>query len=181
MTDRRRTARFRRRLPKRDLVLDLRRLRRPGERLAVVLDRRPARADEGSLDREVKRQRAATGERRARRLDHAPPVGVAAVQRRFHERRVGDRARDGLDTVGLAAADDHPRDALGALAVGDHQDRELAQQSVEALAEAQLVFALGFHADAGGARAHQHGGVVGRQLPIHRAALERTSDAHAQQ
>ena len=42
-----------------------------------------------------------------------------------------------------AAAHDHARDPPRALAVGDHHDRQLAQQRVERLAEAQLVLALG--------------------------------------
>ena len=68
-----------------------------------------------------------------------------------------------------------------ALAVGDHHDRELAQQRVERLAEAQLVLALGRDAHAARARAHQDRRVVGRELAVDRRAVERALHAHAQQ
>ena len=81
----------------------------------------------------------------------------------------------------VPAADDHPGDPSGALAVGDHHDRELAQQRVERLAEAQLVLALGRDRHAAGARAHQDRGVVGRQLPVDRGAVEGALHAHSEQ
>ncbi len=81
----------------------------------------------------------------------------------------------------VAAAHDHAREPPRALAVGDHHDRELAQQRVERLAEAQLVLALGRDAHAAGARAHQDRRVVGRELPVDRGAVEGALDAHAEQ
>ena len=78
----------------------------------------------------------------ADRLHDAAPVGVAAVQRGLDQRRVGDRARHRLDAAPVAAAHDDAPDALGALAVADDVQRELAQQRVERLAEAQLVLGL---------------------------------------
>ena len=78
----------------------------------------------------------------------------------------------------MPAAHHDPRDPPGALAVGDHHDRELAQQRVERLAEAQLVLALRGDAHAAGPGAHQDRGVVGRELPVHRCAVERALHAH---
>ena len=92
-------------------------------------------------------------QRRADRLRDPAPVRVAAVQRGLDERRVGDRARDALDALGVAAAHDDAPDAPRALAVADDEQRELAQQRVERLAEAQLVLALGLDAHAARARA----------------------------
>jgi hypothetical protein len=64
------------------------------------------------------------------------------VKRRLHERRVGDRAGDRLDRLGVAAHD-YAADAASALAVRDHQHRELSQHSVERLAEGELVGRFG--------------------------------------
>src|SRR5205085_502616 len=61
-----------------------------------------------------------------------------------------------------AATRDHARDPPGTLAVGDHHDRELAQQRVERFAETQLVLALGRDAHAARARAEEQRGVVRR-------------------
>ena len=80
-----------------------------------------------------------------------------------------------------AAAHDDAADAPGALAVAHDVQRELAQQRVERLAEAQLVLGLGLDGDAAGARAHEDRGVVGRQLAVDRDAVERALDAHAEQ
>ena len=84
------------------------------------------------------------GKRRADGLDDPPPVGVAAVQRRLDQRRVGDRARGRLDARRRVPPRTTTRAIRArALAVGDHHDRQLAQQRVERLAEAQLVLGLG--------------------------------------
>ena len=81
----------------------------------------------------------------------------------------------------VSSAHDHACDAGGALAVFDHQDRELAQQRVERLAEAQLVLALGLDAHAGGAGGHEDGGVVGGELTVDGGAVEGALDAYAEQ
>ena len=60
--------------------------------------------------------------------------------------------RDALDVLAVAAAHDDPPDAPGALAVGDDQQRQLPQQRVQRLAEAQLVLALGRDDDPARAR-----------------------------
>ena len=67
-----------------------------------------------------------------------PKFGSAPFSAVFTSGEFGDRARDGLHRVGRAA-DDHPPDPLGALAVGHDLHRELAQQRVERLAERELV------------------------------------------
>ena len=124
---------------------------------------------------------AVPGQRRADGLHDPAPVRVAAVQRGLHERRVGDRARGASTPSACPPRTTTRAIRRGALAVGDHHDRELAQQRVERLAEAQLVLALGRDLDAAGAGAHQDRGVVGRQLPVDRGAVEGALDAHAQQ
>ena len=161
----------------RDLVFDFLALQRLLQRGFVVVDRGAGRAHVDALERDVHRQRRRPRQGRADGLDDPAPVGVAAVQRGLHERRVGDRARDRLDALDVTAAHDHARDPRGALAVGDHHDRELAQQRVERLAEAQLVLALRRDPHAGGAGAHQHRDVVRRELAVDRGAVERALDA----
>ena len=88
------------------------------------------------LDREVGDEGLARRPGLTGGLQDAPEVGVAAVQRGLHERRVGDRARDRLDGVGTAV-DDDPAHAARALAVRDDHQRELPEQRVERLAEAR--------------------------------------------
>ena len=68
----------------------------------------------------------------------SPPCSAALTSGEFATARA---AR--LDASALPAAHDHAGDPRRALAVGDHHHRELAQQRVERLAEAQLVLALG--------------------------------------
>src|SRR5664280_1349106 len=164
-----------------DLVLDLRHRDGARERLLVVGDRCSPGAHLDALDGDVDGQRVGARERAPDGLDDASPVGVAAVQRGLHERRVGHRAGGRLDVGLIAAAHVHARDAPRALAVGDHHDRQLAQQRVERFAETQLVLALGLHADAAGPRAHQHRGVVRGELPVDGRAVEGALDAHAEQ
>ena len=87
-----------------------------------------------ALDLEVHHEAVAGRPDLARGLQDAAEVGVGAVQRGLDERRVGDRARDGLDGA-RAAANDDARHPPRALAVGHDLDRELAQQRVDRLAE----------------------------------------------
>ena len=123
-------------------------------------------------ERRGARQRGADG------LRDPAPVRVAAVERGLDQRRVGDRARDALDALAVAAAHDDAADAAGALAVADDVERELAQQRVERLAEAQLVLALGRDARRRWRPSRcRIDGVVGRQLPVDRDAVERALDA----
>ncbi len=77
------------------------------------------------------------------RLDDPAPVRIAAVQRGLDQRRVGDSVRDTVHRAVVAAAHDDAADPAGALAVAHDVQRELAQQRVERLAEAQLVLGLG--------------------------------------
>ncbi len=164
-----------------DLVLDLPALHGLRERRLVVVDRGAGDAHGDALDRQRRPAAAPCRAARRRRLHDPPPVGVGAVQRRLHERRVGDGARDRLDARLMPAAHDHAPDPLGALAVGDHHDRELAQERVERLAEQQLVLALGRDLHPARARADQDRRVVGRELAVDRGAVERALDAHAEQ
>ena len=108
---------------------------------------------------------AGAGQRRADRLHDPPPVGVAAVQRGLHERRVGDRARGALDRSASP-----PRTMTRPIRRRPRRrgrsQRELAQQRVERLAEALLVVAVGLDAHAARAAGHQDRGVVRRQLAV---------------
>src|SRR4051794_7058338 len=113
-------------------------------------------------------------------LQNAPVVRVGAVERRLHERRVGDRARDALNVVAIPAHDD-PAGPPRTLAVAHDQHRELAHERVERLAQAQLVGALGLNAYAGGAVRLDEHGVAGRELAVHRDAVERALHADARQ
>ena len=149
---------------------------RPRRRGRPRRRRRPARPRS--------RCRAAAAPRRDRRADRLrdpAPVRVAAVQRRLDQRRVGDRARRARHDSARGRRDDHAADPRGALAVAHDQQRELAQQLVQRLAEAYLVLGLGRDAHAGGARRHQDHRVVGRELPVDRDAVERALHAHAEQ
>ena len=69
-----------------------------------------ARADLHVLDPDVERQRRGAGQRGADGLGDAAPVGVAAVQRRLDQRRVGDGAGGGVDRRLVAAVDDDAAD-----------------------------------------------------------------------
>jgi len=84
------------------------------------------------------------------------------VQRGLDQRRVGDSPRRALDALAVPAAHDDAADALGALAVAHHGQRELAQERVERLAEAQLVLGLRLHGDPNWGRIVQ---AVGMALP----------------
>ena len=164
-----------------DRVLDL--LAGDGllERRQVERHRGALRADLDVLDPDVERQRRGAGQRGPDRLGDAAPVGVAAVQRRLDQRRVGDGAGGGVDGRLVAAVDDDAADAPGALAVAHDQQREAAQHGVERLAEAQLVLGLGRHAHAARPARHQDRGVVGRELAVDRDAVEGALHAHAEQ
>ncbi len=72
-----------------------------------------------------------------------PQLGSPPCSAALTKGELATAPRGELHASLLAAVDDHARDALGALAVGDHQDRQLAHERVECLAEAQLVLALG--------------------------------------
>src|SRR2546423_9525536 len=102
-----------------DHVLDLVAGDRLDEGVGVVGQGRAGGADLDALDGDVERQRRGAGQRRADGLRDAPPVGIAAVQRGLHERRVRHRARGGLDALGVPPAHHDAADALGALAVPD--------------------------------------------------------------
>src|SRR5580692_1076579 len=153
-----------------DLVLDLLRLQGTRQRVRVIGNRGAGRAHLDALEREIhgKRRRKAgpAAERSAERLHDPPPVGIAAVQRCLHQRRVGDGTCGCLRAVAIAAAHEHSRHPRGALAVGHHHDRELTQQRVERLAKAQLVLALGGDVHTARTRAHQDRGVVRRELSV---------------
>src|SRR4051794_37587325 len=94
-----------------DDVLDLVAGDRRGERLDVEGQRGAGRADLHALDGDVQRQRRRVDERAADGLGDAPPVGVAAVQRRLDQRRICDRARRVLDAGRVASAHDDAPDA----------------------------------------------------------------------
>ena len=81
----------------------------------------------------------------------------------------------------MTAAHDDPADAPRTLAVGRDEQRKLAHDRVQRLAEAQLVLGLGRDGHPGGAGALQDHGVVGRQLTVHRDPLKAALDAHAEQ
>src|SRR5258708_4285015 len=164
-----------------DLVLDLLALHEAVELELVVGDRSAGRADLHALDRHVDGQRRGAGERAADGLHDASPVRIPAVQRGLDEGRVGDRAGGCLDVVLVSAAHDHPRRAPGALAVDHHHHGQLAKQGVQRLAEAQLVLALGGDRDRGGAGGHQDRRVVGRELAVHRSAVEGALHAYTEQ
>ena len=70
----------------------------------------------------------------------------------------------------------HAPDALRALAVTHDLERELAQQRVERLAEAQLVVALRLDLHARGAAREAEDGVARRELAVDRDAVERALD-----
>ena len=110
----------------------------------LVGHRGAGRADLHALDRDVDRERRGAGQRAADGLHDPAPVGVAAVQRGFHERRVGDRPGDGLDGLGRARrARARARSAPAPSPSATIITASCAQQRVERLAEAQLVLALG--------------------------------------
>src|SRR4051794_36308208 len=126
-----------------DDVLDLLARDALGQRRKVERPPRAARADRDALDRDVQLERRGVGERAADGLGDPAPVGVAAVEGRLDERRVRDAAGRVLDGGAVAAGDDDAADPLGALAVADDLERELAQEGVEGLAEGELVRRLG--------------------------------------
>ena len=95
-----------------------------------------------------------------------PPVGVGAVQRGLDQRRVGDRARDQLDRVLVAAAHDAP----GRSAARPRRRRPSAPR---ARAEARRAPRRSAARPRSRARRHaarargdQHRGVVGRELTV---------------
>src|SRR5215212_5450126 len=154
-----------------DRVLDLMAGDRQRERLLVIRTHAAGLAHRHALDRDVELDRQVE-QHAADRLRDPPPVGVAAMQRRLHERGVGDRARRALDRLAVAAAHEHAPDALRALAVSDDQQRELAQERVERLAEGQLVGRLGGDLHPARAARHQDRRVVRRELAVHGDAVE---------
>ena len=128
-----------------------------------------------ALDLEVDDERARRGGQPGRRPARIrPQFGSPPCSARLHERRVRDRARDRLDRARRAPRTTSAADALGALAVGDDLERELAQQRVERLAEGAARRRSGLDRDAGrAARDHEHR-VVGGELAVH-ARCGRTS------
>ncbi len=75
-----------------------------------------------------------------------PQLGSPPCSAVLTSGELATRARRALDVSAVAAAHDDAADALGALAVADDRERQLAQQRVERLAEAQLVLGLGLDA-----------------------------------
>src|SRR5215212_8839625 len=129
-----------------DRVLDLMAGDRQRERLLVIRTHAAGLAHRHALDRDVELDRQVE-QHAADRLRDPPPVGVAAM----HE---------------------HAPDALRALAVSDDQQRELAQERVERLAEGQLVGRLGGDLHPARAARHQDRRVVRRELAVHGDAVE---------
>ena len=164
-----------------DLVLDLRAGGGRVQRVHVVGHRRAVAAQRDALDRDVERERRRRPAWPADGLRDPPPVRVGAVQRGLHERRVRDGARAALDVAVVAAAHDDAADPPGALAVAHDEDRELAQQRVERLAERELVVGLRRDVHAARARALEDRGVVRRELAVDGDAVERALDADAEQ
>src|SRR3954469_13079576 len=111
---------------KADDVLDLLAPHALGERRQIDRPRRAARADRDALDRDVQLERRGVGERTADGLGDPAPVGVAAVEGRLDERRVRPAAGRLLDGDAVAAGHDNAADPLGALAVADDLERQLA-------------------------------------------------------
>src|SRR4051794_40580509 len=166
---------------KADHVLDLRAGDALGEGREVEGPGRAARADRDALDRDVDFEGRGVGERAADGLRDPPPVGIAPVEGRLDERRVRDAARRSLDGDAVAAGHDDAADPLGALAVADDLERELAQEGVEGLAEGELVRRLGVDPHAARAAGHQQDRVVRRELAVDADAVERALDRHAEQ
>src|SRR3954463_6057825 len=162
-------------------VLDLLARDALGERRKVERPRRAARADRHALDRDVHLERRGVGERAADGLGDAAPVGVAAVEGRLDERRVRHGAGRPLDGRAVAAGHDDAADPLGALAVADDLERELAPGRGEGLAEGELVRRLGLDPHAARAAGHEQDRVVRRELAVDADAVERALDRHPEQ
>ena len=138
----------------------------------------PAETHLVALDLEVDDERLAGRPDLARGLEDAAEVGVAAVERGLHERRVRDRAGHRLDGVRVAAHD-HAAHPPRALAVVHDLERELAKQRVERLAERELVGRLGLHAHARGAVRERDDRVARGELAVDADAVEGALHAHA--
>ena len=116
-------------------------------------------------------------------MHEPPPVGVGAVQRGFHQGRVGDPARGRLDAASApTAAHDHAGDPRGALAVGHHHDRRAGAAARRApRRSAARPRSRGRPATPLAPEAISTAVSLVESSPVDRAAVERALDAHAEQ
>src|SRR5690606_39330038 len=109
---------------------------------------------------------------------HATPVGVLAGDRGLDQRRVGDRE---ADTAGTLVADGaghaHLDQLLRALAVADHEHRELAADVVQRRGEGVRagIVERGQRRVAGLARGERQDRVAGRSVAVDGDASEGTA------
>ena len=106
----------------------------------------------------------------------SPPFSAALTSGEFATPRAARST-----STRVAAAHDHAADPRRALAVAHDLERELAQEGVEGLAEAQLVLGLLLDRHAACAARHQQRRVVRGELAVDRDAVERALDGHAEQ
>ena len=141
-------------------------------RLSVLEQHRGSNRDGGA--RQLEADPRATGHR-----NQAAPIGIAAVDRRFHQRGIRNRLRRAPRIVGRPRAGDADRHQLGrAFAASNDGEREVEAHGADRADECRVARL----ADGGAARAvrEQHHGVVGRALAVDGDRVERIVHRFAQ-